>query len=104
MGGSVRMFGVAAFGGRIGRRAITRLSTPARDYPREVALASLGCAVAGGLMESRALFDRLNRLGSDEYRTVLNARMSLAAAIAILSYASNLEPPGVYVAVVLSCV
>jgi hypothetical protein len=98
------MFGVAALGGRIGRRAVTRLSTSASDYPHEVALAGLGCAEAGGFMEAHALFDRLNRAGSDEYRTVLNARMGLAAAIAILSYASNLEPPGVYGAVVLSCV
>jgi hypothetical protein len=98
------MFGVSAFGGRIGRRAVTCLSTSARDYPHEVALAGLGCAVVGGFMEARALFDRLNRVGSDEYRTVLNARMSLTAAIAILSYASNLEPPGVYGAVVLSSV
>jgi len=44
------MFGVATYGDRIGRRAITRLSTSVRDYPHEVALAGFGCAVAGGFI------------------------------------------------------
>ena len=41
------MFGVAATGGRIERRAARRLSTWTRDYLRQVALADLGCAVVG---------------------------------------------------------
>ena len=41
------MFGVAATGGRIERRAVRRLSSWTRDYLRAVALADLGCAVVG---------------------------------------------------------
>ena len=47
------MFGVAATGGRIERRAVRRLSSWTRDYLRAVALADLGCAELGrtGLTE-----------------------------------------------------
>jgi hypothetical protein len=68
------MFGVAAFG-RIGRRAVRRLSTSARDCPHEVALVGLGCAVAGPV--------------------------SLAAAAAIVSSASSLELSHLTVVIVL---
>src|SRR6266487_987469 len=100
-GGSVRMFGVAAFGGRIGRRATCCLSTSARDYLREVALADLGCAAVGAFMAAQVRFDRIIGTGPAEYRKVLNAWVSLTAAVAIFSYASNLELSRVYVVIVL---
>ncbi len=126
-GGSVRMFGVAVFGGRIGRRATWRLSTSARDYLREVASADLGCAVVGVVMAAQVRFDsklmsvylalpvlwiaalwlagaydaRFIGAGSDEYRKILNAGVSLTAAVAIFSYASNLELSLVYVVIAL---
>lgn len=52
-GGSVRMFGVAATGGRIERRAARRLSSWTRDYLRGVALADLGCAAVGVFMAAQ---------------------------------------------------
>jgi hypothetical protein len=90
------MFGVAAFGGRIWRRATCCLSTSARDYLREVALADLGCAAAGAFMAAQVRFDRIIGAGPAEYRKVLNAWVTLTAAVAIFSYASNLEPSRVY--------
>ena len=55
-GGSVRMFGVAATGDAIERRASRRLSNWTRDYLREVALADLGCAVVGVFIAAQVRF------------------------------------------------
>ena len=125
------MFGVAATGGRIERRAPRRLSTWTRDYLREVALADLGCAVVGVFMAAQLRFGsnvtdmylalslalpvlwiaalwlagaydvRFIGTGSDEYRRVLNAGVSLTAAVAIFSYAINLELSRAYVVIAL---
>ena len=125
------MFGVAATGGRIERRATRRLSTWTRDYLRQVALADLGCAVVGVFMAAQVRFGsnvtamylglslalpvlwiaalwlagaydvRFIGTGSDEFRKVLNAGVSLTAAIAIFSYAVNLELSRAYVVIAL---
>ena len=128
------MFGVAATGGRIERRAARRLSTWTRDYLRQVALADLGCAVVGVFMAAQVRFGsnvtpmylglslalpvlwiaalwlagaydvRFIGTGSDEYRKVLNAGVSLTAAVAIFSYAVNLELSRAYVVIALPSV
>jgi exopolysaccharide biosynthesis polyprenyl glycosylphosphotransferase len=128
------MFGVAASGGRIERRAVGRLSTWSRDYLRQVALADLGCAVVGVFMAAQVRFGsnvtpmylglslalpvlwiaalwlagaydvRFIGTGSDEYRKVLNAGVSLTAAIAIFSYTVNLELSRAYVVIALPSV
>jgi exopolysaccharide biosynthesis polyprenyl glycosylphosphotransferase len=125
------MFGVAATGGKIERRAAKRLSTWTKDYLREVALADLGCAVVSVFMAAQIRFGRnvthtylalslalpvlwiaalwlagaydvrFIGTGSDEYRKVLNAGVSLTAAVAIFSYAINLELSRAYVVIAL---
>ena len=125
------MFGVAATGGRIERRAPRRLSTWTRDYLRKVALADFGCAVVGVFMAAQLRFGsnvthmylalslalpvlwiaalwlagaydvRFIGTGSDEFRKVLNAGVSLTAAVAIFSYAINLELSRAYVVIAL---
>jgi exopolysaccharide biosynthesis polyprenyl glycosylphosphotransferase len=128
------MFGVAATSGRVERRAARRLSTWTRDYLRGVALADLGCAVAGVFMAAQVRFGsnvtamylglslalpvlwivalwlagaydvRFIGTGSDEYRKVLNAGVSLTAAVAIFSYTVNLELSRAYVVIALPSV
>jgi exopolysaccharide biosynthesis polyprenyl glycosylphosphotransferase len=123
------MFGVAATGDRIERRAARRLSTWTRDYLREVALADLGCAVVGVFLAAQIRFGsdvtphylalsltlpvlwlaalwlagaydvRFIGTGSDEFRKVLNAGVSLTAAVAIFSYAINIEVSRGYVVI-----
>src|ERR1700749_5071632 len=128
------MFGVAANGGKIERRAARRLSTWTRDYLRDVALADLGCAVVGVFMAAQVRFGsnvtsmslalrltlpvrwivalwlagaydvRFIGTGSDEYRKVLNAGVSLTAAVAIFSYAINLQVSRAYMVIALPSV
>ena len=125
------MFGVAATGGRIERRTARSLSTWTRDYLRKVALADLGCAVVGVFMAAQVRFGsnvtsmylalslalpvlwitalwlagaydvRFIGTGSDEYRKVLNAGVSLTAAVAIFSYTVNLQLSRAYVVIAL---
>ena len=125
------MFGVAATGGRTDRRAPRRLSTWTRDYLRQVALADFGCAVLGVFVAAQVRFGsnvtpmylalslalpvlwvaalwlagaydvRFIGTGSDEFRKVLNAGVSLTAAVAIFSYAVNLELSRAYVVIAL---
>jgi exopolysaccharide biosynthesis polyprenyl glycosylphosphotransferase len=125
------MFGVAASGGKIERRAARRLSNWTRDYLRQVALADLGCAVVGVFIAAQVRFGsnvtsmylglslalpvlwivalwlagaydvRFIGTGSDEYRKVLNAGVSLTAAVAIFSYAINLELSRAYLVIAL---
>jgi exopolysaccharide biosynthesis polyprenyl glycosylphosphotransferase len=125
------MFGVAATGDRIERRAARRLSTWTRDYLRQVALADLGCAVVGVFIAAQVRFGsdvtamylglslalpvlwivalwlagaydvRFIGTGSDEYRKVLNAGVSLTAAVAIFSYTVNLQLSRAYVVIAL---
>jgi exopolysaccharide biosynthesis polyprenyl glycosylphosphotransferase len=128
------MFGVAATGGRIERRAARRLSTWTRDYLREVALADFGCAVVGVFIAAQVRFGsnvtamylglslalpllwiaalwlagaydvRFIGTGSDEYRKVLNAGVSLTATVAIFSYTVNLQLSRAYVVIALPSV
>src|SRR6266849_9300522 len=128
------MFGVAATSGRLERRAVRRLSTWTREYLREVALADLGCAIVGVFMAAQVRFSgnvtpmylalslalpvlwiaalglagaydvRFIGTGSDEFRKVLNAGVSLTAAVAIFSYAINLELSRGYVVIALPSV
>jgi exopolysaccharide biosynthesis polyprenyl glycosylphosphotransferase len=121
------MFGVAATGDRTERRAVRRLSTWTRDYLREVALADLGCAVVGVFLAAQIRFGsdvtphylalsltlpvlwlaalwlagaydvRFIGTGSDEFRRVLNAGVSLTAAVAIFSYAIHTDVSRGYV-------
>jgi exopolysaccharide biosynthesis polyprenyl glycosylphosphotransferase len=125
------MFGVAATSGRIDRRAAKRPSIWTRDYLRKVALADLGCAVVGVFMAAQIRFGsnvthtylalslalpvlwiaalwlagaydvRFIGTGSDEFRKVLSAGVSLTAAVAIFSYAINLELSRAYVVIAL---
>ncbi len=128
------MFGIAATSGRYERRTARRLSTWTREYLREVALADLGCAIVGVFMAAQVRFGsnvtpmylalslalpvfwvaalwlagaydvRFIGTGSDEYRKVLNAGVSLTAAVAIFSYAINLELSRAYVVIALPSV
>jgi exopolysaccharide biosynthesis polyprenyl glycosylphosphotransferase len=128
------MFGVAATGGRIDRRAARRLSTWTRDYLLQVALADFGCAVLGVFVAAQIRFAgevtphylalsltlpvlwlaalwlagaydvRFIGTGSDEFRRVLNAGVSLTAAVAIFSYAVNAEVSRGYVVIALPSV
>ena len=108
-----------------------RLSTWSRDYLREVALADLACGVVGVFMAAQLRFGsnvtsmylalslalpvlwvaalwlagaydvRFIGTGSDEFRKVLNAGIGLTAAVAIFSYAINLELSRAYVVIAL---
>ena len=125
------MFGVAATGGKIERRTPRRPSSWTRDYLRNVALADFGCAVVGVFMAAQVRFGsnvtpmylglslalpllwiaalwltgaydaRFIGTGSDEYRKVLNAGVSLTAAVAIFSFAVNLQLSRAYVVIAL---
>jgi exopolysaccharide biosynthesis polyprenyl glycosylphosphotransferase len=125
------MFGVAASGGKTRRRAVRGPSTWTREYLRQVALADLGCAVVGVFIAAQVRFGsnvtamylglslalpvlwivalwlagaydvRFIGTGSDEYRKVLNAGVSLTAAVAIFSYTVNLELSRAYVVIAL---
>ena len=102
------------------REAAGRMSNWARDYVHRVALVDLGCATVGvlvaaqirfgkevtrpapgpdprtapamghGLVDGGAYDTRFIGTGSDEFRRVLNAGVSLTAAVAVFSYAVNL--------------
>ena len=125
------MFGVAATGGRLDRRPARRLSSWTREYLRYVALVDLGCAVLGVFIAAQIRFGsevtttymalslvlpvlwvaalwlagaydvRFVGTGSDEFRKVLSAGVSLTAALAIFSYAINLEISRGYVVIAL---
>ena len=125
------MFGVAETGDIVERRAGRRLSTWSRDYLREVALADLACGVVGVFIAAQLRFGsnvtsmylalslalpvlwvgalwlagaydvRFIGTGSDEFRKVLNAGVGLTAAVAIFSYAINLELSRAYVVIAL---
>jgi exopolysaccharide biosynthesis polyprenyl glycosylphosphotransferase len=103
----------------------------ARDYLRKAALADFGCAVLGVFVAAQLRFDshvsgtylilsltlpmiwlaalwlagaydvRLVGTGSDEYRKVLNAGVGLTAAVALISYAANLQLSRAYVLIAL---
>jgi exopolysaccharide biosynthesis polyprenyl glycosylphosphotransferase len=125
------MFGVAETGDMVERRAARRLSTWSRGYLREVALADLACGVVGVFIAAQLRFGsnvtsmylalslalpvlwvaalwlagaydvRFIGTGSDEFRKVLAAGIGLTAAVAIFSYAINLELSRAYVVIAL---
>ena len=116
VGGSVRMFGIATTRGGYDRQASRRVSVWTKDYLRKAAVADLGCAAVGVFVAAQLRFGsdvtrtyltlslalpvfwvaasgwpeaydvRFIGTGSDEFRKVLNAGVSLTAAIAIFSY------------------
>jgi hypothetical protein len=128
------MFGIAATRGRYDGQTTRHLSAWARDYLRKAALADLGCAVAGVFTAAQLRFGndvtatyvalslalpvlwiaalwlaggydvRFIGTGSDEFRKVLNAGVSLTAAIAIFSYAVNIELSRSYLVIALPSV
>jgi exopolysaccharide biosynthesis polyprenyl glycosylphosphotransferase len=115
------MFGLAATRGQYDRQLSGRTPAWARDYLRKAALADLGCAVIGVFMGVQLRFGndvsatyvalslalpvlwigalwlaggydaRFIGTGSDEFRKVLTAGVSLTAAVAIFSYVINAE-------------
>jgi exopolysaccharide biosynthesis polyprenyl glycosylphosphotransferase len=134
MGGSVRMFDIAAATSRSERRTARRLSSWTKIYLRDAALADFGCAVVGVFIAAQIRFGetvtpgylalslilpvvwvgalwlagaydvRFIGTGSDEYRKVLNAGVGLTAAVALFSYAVNLQVSRAYVVIALPSV
>jgi exopolysaccharide biosynthesis polyprenyl glycosylphosphotransferase len=125
------MFSYATTRGGYERMSSRRPSVWTRDYLRKAALADFGCAVAGVFLAAQIRFGsdvtrtylalslalpalwvltlllvggydaRFIGTGSDEYRKVLSAGVSLTAAIAIFSYAVNLQLSRAYVVIAL---
>ncbi len=130
-GGWVRMFGSAVTRERYERQAVRRVSGWARDYLLRAAVADLGCATLGVFVAAQVRFGsdvtgpylalslllpvfwlgslwlaggydvRFIGIGSDEFRKVLSAGVGLAAAIAVFSYAVNVEFSRAYVLLAL---
>ena len=120
-GGWVCMSGFAVARDRYDRKPSGALSGWERDYLRRAALADFGCAILGVFAAAQLRFGndvtgtyvalslalpvvwlaaiwlaggydvRFIGTGSDEFRKVLNAGVGLTAAIAVFSYAINLE-------------
>jgi exopolysaccharide biosynthesis polyprenyl glycosylphosphotransferase len=118
----------------VARQTASSASTWARDYLRRVALADLGCAVVGVFAAVQLRFGehvtgtyvalslalpglwlaavglaggydvRFIGTGSDEFRKVLNAGVSLTAAVAIFSYLVNVNLSRAYVLIALPSV
>ena len=127
----VPVSGYAVVRDRSDREAGGRISNWSRDYLHRVAIVDLGCATAGVLAAAQIRFGndvartylalslalpllwitalwmagaydtRFIGTGSDEFRKVLNAGVSLTAAVAIFSYAINLELSRAYVVIAL---
>jgi exopolysaccharide biosynthesis polyprenyl glycosylphosphotransferase len=111
-----------------------RPSSWTRDYLRKAALADFGCAILGVFVAAQLRFGndvtatyvalslalpvlwlgalwltggydvRFIGTGSDEFRKVLNAGVGLTAALAIVSYAVNIELSRAYVVIALPTV
>jgi FlaA1/EpsC-like NDP-sugar epimerase len=126
--------GYAVIRDRSNREAAGRISNWARDYLQRAAVVDLGCAAAGVLAATQIRFGndvartylalslalpllwvaalwlagaydaRFIGTGSDEFRRVLNAGVSLTAAVAIVSYAINLQLSRGYVVIALPSV
>jgi exopolysaccharide biosynthesis polyprenyl glycosylphosphotransferase len=125
------MSGFAVARDRYDGQAIRRTAVWTRDYLRRAALADLGCAIFGVFAAAQLRFGndvtgpymalslalpmawlaaiwlaggydvRFIGTGSDEYRKILNAGVGLTAAIAVFSYAVNLEVSRGYVLIAL---
>ena len=128
------MFGVATTRGRLDRTITGRTSAWTKDYLRRAAIADLGCAVVGVFVAAQIRFGsdvtetylvlsltlpllwvaalwlaggydvRFIGTGSDEFRKVLAAGVSLTATVAIFSYAVNIELSRAYVVIALPSV
>jgi exopolysaccharide biosynthesis polyprenyl glycosylphosphotransferase len=127
----MRMSGFAVARGRYDPQVVRRVSGWARYYLRRAALADFGCAILGVFVATQLRFGsgvtstyvalslalpvlwigavwlaggydvRFIGTGSDEFRKVLNAGVGLTAAIALFSYAINLELSRAYVLIAL---
>jgi exopolysaccharide biosynthesis polyprenyl glycosylphosphotransferase len=125
------MSGFAVAPERYERQTLRRLSTWIRDYLLRVAVVDLGCGTAGVFVAAEARFGsqvtgpyialslalpvlwlaslwlaggydaRFIGTGSDEFRKVLSAGVGLTAAVAIFSYAVNIELSRAYVLLAL---
>jgi exopolysaccharide biosynthesis polyprenyl glycosylphosphotransferase len=130
-GGWERMSGFAITRERYGRQSIRRSAAWAKEYLRKAAVVDLGCAILGVFAAVQLRFGndvtvtyvalslalpvvwlaalwlagaydvRFVGTGSDEYRKVLNAGVGLTAAVAVLSYAVNLQVSRTYVVIAL---
>jgi exopolysaccharide biosynthesis polyprenyl glycosylphosphotransferase len=130
-GGGMRMSGFAVARGRYDPQVARRVSGWARYYLRRAALADFCCAIVGVFVAAQLRFGngvtstyvalslalpvlwigavwlaggydvRFIGTGSDEFRKVLNAGVGLTAAIALFSYAINLELSRAYVLIAL---
>ena len=128
------MSGFAVARGRYDPQVVRRASGWERYYLRRAALADFGCAILGVFAAAQLRFGndvngiylalslalpvlwvgavwlsggydvRFIGTGSDEFRKVLNAGVGLTAAIALFSYAINLELSRAYVLIALPCV
>ena len=117
--------------GRFGRQAEKQLSNWSKNYLRQAAVVDLGCVVVGTLAAVQLRFGndlawpyialclglsvswltaiwlaggydvRFIGTGSEEFRKVLNAGIGLLAAVAIASYAINLELSRAYLLIAL---
>jgi exopolysaccharide biosynthesis polyprenyl glycosylphosphotransferase len=125
------MSGYAVAGDRYERQVVRRSASWARDYLRKAALADFGCAIIGVFAAAQIRFGngvtdtyvalslalpflwisalwlaggfdiRFIGTGSDEFRKVLNAGIGLTAALALFSYAINLQLSRAYVLIAL---
>jgi exopolysaccharide biosynthesis polyprenyl glycosylphosphotransferase len=125
------MSGYAIIRSRSDRQTARRASTWAKAYLRTAALADLGCAAAGVLVAAQLRFGtgvtpvyvalsltlpmawltavwlgggydvRFIGIGSDEFRKVLNAGVSLTAAVAIVSYMADFKLSRAYILIAL---
>ena len=133
-GGSVRVFGMATESDRYERQTVKRQSAWPREYLRKTVFVDLGCAVVGVFVAAQIRFGNdVNRTylalslalpamwiaavwladgydarfigtGSDEFRKILAAGVSLTATVAIFSYAVNIEVSRAYVVIALPSV
>jgi exopolysaccharide biosynthesis polyprenyl glycosylphosphotransferase len=127
----MHMSGFAVARGRYDPQVVRRATGWTRYYLRRAALADFGCAILGVFVAAQLRFGnevtgtyvalslalpvlwigavwlaggydvRFIGTGSDEFRKVLNAGVGLTAAIALFSYAINLELSRAYVLIAL---
>src|ERR1051326_4806271 len=125
------MSGFAVARDRYDRQVIRRTSGWARDYLRKAALLDLACGILGVFAAAQLRFGndvtgtyvalslllpvawlaaiwlaggydvRFIGTGSDEFRKILNAGVGLTAAVALISYAVNLQLSRGYVLIAL---
>jgi exopolysaccharide biosynthesis polyprenyl glycosylphosphotransferase len=128
-GGSVRVFGIATERDRYERQTVRRQSAWLREYLRTAFFVDLVCAVVGVFVAAQIRFGddvdgtylalslalpvlwvgavwladgydvRFIGTGSDEFRKVLNAGIGLTAAVALFSYAVNMQLSRGYVVI-----